>query len=135
MFSGSEKHDSEILDGCKLIDLMKDIEVKTGVPVGGQKLILNGKSLTSLDREKSLNELKFKDGSKVMVLGKKFDPQSDELYKAIVAIQEKSFSLAKKCAEVIYTFWIHNTLSPTYKDPLKDLGILSQRLESFGNQG
>lgn len=98
---GTDKHDAEIQDGCKLIDLMKDIELMTGVPVGGQKLILNGKSLTSLDREKSLDELRFKEGSKVMVLGKKFDPQSDELYKAIVAVQEKSFALAKKFAEVI----------------------------------
>ena len=82
------------------MDLMKEVEAKTGVPIDGQKIILNGKSMTSLDREKNLAELRFKDGCKVMVLGKKFDPQSDELYKKIVSVQENIFILAKKFAEV-----------------------------------
>ena len=98
--AGTDKLVAEMSESSKVLDLMKEVELRTGVPMSGQKLILNGKSLTSLDRDKTLAELHFKDGSKVMVLGKKFDPQSDELYKAIVAVQQKSIDLGKKLAEV-----------------------------------
>jgi len=98
--AGTDKLVAEMSESSKVLDLMKEVELRTGVPMSGQKLILNGKSLTSLDRDKTLAEIHFKDGSKVMVLGKKFDPQSDELYKAIVAVQQKSIDLGKKLAEV-----------------------------------
>ena len=79
---------------------MTIIEEKTGVPVEGQKLILNGKSLTSLQRDKSIEDLKFKDGAKVMVLGKRFDPETDLMFKEVEAVRAKSFAVAKRFAEV-----------------------------------
>lgn len=79
---------------------MTIIEEKTGVPIEGQKLILNGKSLTSLQREKSIEELKFKDGAKLMILGKKFDPETDQMFQEVEAVREKSFAIAKRFAEV-----------------------------------
>ena len=99
-FSGTEKHSVEVAESSTLLELMSVVEEKTGVPVEGQKLILSGKSLTSLDREKLLQDLRFKDGSKVMVLGKKFDPQSDEMFRQVEEVREKSFALAKRFAEV-----------------------------------
>ena len=46
-----------------------------------QKLILNGRALTSMDHGKSLKECGVINFSKVMVLGKRYDPEGDELYK------------------------------------------------------
>ncbi len=38
---------------------MSEIEKVTGVPVSGQKLILTGKTLTSLDHSKTLTDCKY----------------------------------------------------------------------------
>ena len=97
---GTEKHLAELPHSSSLVDLMSVVEEKTGVPIDGQKLILNGKSFTSLDRDKSLQDLRFKDGCKVMVLGKRFDPQTDEKHKEVEDVRTKSFAVAKRFAEV-----------------------------------
>ena len=72
IFVGTDKHSAEMTDSSTLMDLMKEVENKTGVPINGQKIIFNGKSMTSLDHEKNLSDLRFKDGCKVMILGKHF---------------------------------------------------------------
>lgn len=97
---GPEKHDVDLASSSTLSELMNVIEENIGVPVEGQKIILSGKSLTSLDREKSLTDLRFKDGSKVMILGKRFDPQSDEMYKKVEDVREKSFAVTKRIVEI-----------------------------------
>ena len=97
---GGEKHLAELPHSSSLVDLMSVVEEKTGVPVDGQKLILNGKSFTSMDRDKSLQELRFKNKCKVMVLGKRFDPQTDEKHKEVKDVRAKSFGISKRFAEV-----------------------------------
>ena len=81
--AGSAKHLVDIDDGSVLSDLMGHVELMTGVPTTGQKLVLNGKALTSLDHGKTLRECKVTNNCKIMVLGKRFDPQADQLYKQV----------------------------------------------------
>ena len=46
-------------------------EAATGIPVTGQKLILNGRTLTSMDHDKTLFDCRVTNGCKLMVLGKR----------------------------------------------------------------
>ena len=62
--------------------------------------ILNGKTITSLDHNKSLKECKVANYCKIMVLGKKYDPESDEMYAKVKEIESKSFDIDLKLAEV-----------------------------------
>jgi len=55
---GSEKHNCEISEVSLLEDLMLVVQEKVGVTVTGQKIILNGKSFTFVDKQKTLLELK-----------------------------------------------------------------------------
>ena len=57
---------------------MTEAEKLTGVPASSQKLIINGKALTSLDYNKPIGDCRIQDGTKVMVLGKKYDIEADK---------------------------------------------------------
>jgi hypothetical protein len=60
------------------------IEQLTGVPSTSQKLIHKGKSLQP--PELLLSDFGVKNGSTVMVLGKKFDPESEAVYQEITKL-------------------------------------------------
>ena len=63
---------------------MKQVEEITEIPFSGQKLICQAKTLTSNDPYKtSLASCNLITGSKVMVLGRKNDPEKDESYQKI----------------------------------------------------
>lgn len=98
--SGSNRHVVDIDDNAQLSDLMGHVELMTGVPTSGQKLVLNGKALTSLDPAKTLKECRVTNNCKVMVLGKRFDPQGDEIYKKVQEIEQKSVEVDGRLAEV-----------------------------------
>ncbi len=65
----------------------------------GQKLILNGRTLTSLDHSKTLFECRVGNNSKVMVLGKRYDPQADEVFKQVAEVERRSLEVSKRLAE------------------------------------
>jgi len=82
----------------ELSDKVADL---SGVPVSGQKLIFCGKQL-SKDPSSPLAEAGIVPGAgnKVMVLGKKFDPMSDENYKQLITTENKAISLEQRVAEI-----------------------------------
>ena len=80
---------------------MNSISDLTGVPIKSQKLICQGRNLTSNNIEvDTLNDLGVFQGSKVMVLGRKEDPEADEAFKKITDIEKKSFDISQKFAEI-----------------------------------
>lgn len=97
---GSARFPVSISEGATLSELMERAVEITGVPSARQKLILNGRALTSLDHGKSLTECGVTNFSKVMVLGKRYDPEGDDLYKQIEEVEKKSIEIDAKLAEV-----------------------------------
>jgi len=87
---GNSKYELATRTDVTLVDLMVQIEELSGVPVSGQKLIVNGRSLTSLDQSKSLSDCRISPGCKVMLLGKKHDPTKDQLYQSLMEIEQKT---------------------------------------------
>ena len=79
---------------------MVQVAEMTGVPVQGQKLIVNGRALTSLDKEKGLSDCRISPGCKVMLLGKKHDPSQDALYQQVLSIQKKESADYNKLSQV-----------------------------------
>ena len=102
-FSGRNKHIVEVPLDSQLSVLMSKVEEITGIPSAGQKLICQAKTLTVNNPElTTLKDLNLVNGSKVMVLGRKFDPEQDESYKQILAIEKRTLDIMQKFAEVIY---------------------------------
>jgi len=101
---GSTKYDITTKTDTTLLNLMGQIEELSGVPVGGQKLIVNGRSLTSMDHEKSLSDCRISPGCKVMLLGKRHDPASDQLYQKLVGVEEKTNEEHKKLIQIAKEF-------------------------------
>ena len=83
-----------------LSDVMQEAEKLTGVPACSQKLIINGKALTSLDHDKVMTDCRIQDGTKVMVLGKKYDVDSDKMYQEILKVEQNIIQTQKKLSEV-----------------------------------
>ena len=80
---------------------MKQVEEITEIPFSGQKLICQAKTLTSNDPYKtSLASCNLITGSKVMVLGRKNDPEKDESYQKIVAIEKNIMDMAQKFVDI-----------------------------------
>lgn len=101
---GSNKHDISTHTDATLDDLMGQVAEVTGVPVPGQKLIVNGRALTCMDKDKRISDCRISPGCKVMLLGKKHDPAQDETYQKVLAIQKKTIldytTLLKVCNEL-----------------------------------
>ena len=80
---------------------METVSELYSVPSKFQKLICQGRNLTTGNIETdTLQDLKVTSGSKVMVLGRKEDPESDEVMKKIVDIEKKSFEVYHKFTEI-----------------------------------
>ena len=79
-----------------LCDLLSMIEELTHVPVNGQKLIVNGKALTSSDHDKKISDCRISPASKVMLLGRRYDANSDEVYQKVLEVEQKSLEVAKR---------------------------------------
>ena len=75
----------------------------TKIPASTQKLIINGKALTSLDDNKIIADCRIQDGTKVMVLGKKYDIEADAMYQKIMKVEENIIAIQKKLSEVCYS--------------------------------
>ena len=91
---------------------MEEAEKLTKIPASSQKLIVNGKALTTLDHTKIITDCRIQDGTKVMVLGKKYDIDTDVMYQKIVKVEENIVGIQKKLSEVcilILFILFHNT--------------------------
>ncbi|CAH1240370.1 BAG family molecular chaperone regulator 1-like [Branchiostoma lanceolatum] len=66
----------------------------TGVPVQNQRLIYKGKSLK--DPEKTLQEMGLKDGAKVMMIGKKHNPEEEAELKSLEEVDKAQEAVEKK---------------------------------------
>ncbi|XP_784685.2 BAG family molecular chaperone regulator 1 isoform X1 [Strongylocentrotus purpuratus] len=91
---GPDKHCVSLPGAATVGDLSLKLEELTAVPVGGQKIINRGKTL--MNHDLNVTEAGIRNGSKLMLIGKKFNPEEDENYKQIVEAKKKIDSLAKK---------------------------------------
>ena len=98
---GRTKHMVEINPMLPLRSLMVKVEELTGIPQSGQKLICQGQTLTSQDPDSTYLHLhKLMNGSKVMVLGRKVNPENDVAYQKIVDIEKRTLDITQKFIEV-----------------------------------
>ncbi|XP_072172166.1 BAG family molecular chaperone regulator 1-like [Diadema setosum] len=95
---GPDKYNVELPLTTVVRQLSQRLEELTGVPTGGQKLIHRGKHLQ--DPEQTLNAAGLKQGSKLMLIGKKTNPEEDENYKAIVEVEKKSEAVTERQTEI-----------------------------------
>ena len=98
--SGTQKYNASLSASSLLSEVMTEAEKLTGVPASSQKLIINGKALTSLDYKKLIGDCRIQDGTKVMVLGKKYDIEADKMYQDVVKVEQKIADTQKKMTEV-----------------------------------
>lgn len=92
-------YDLEFAEDATIQNLGEKILELTGVPISGQKLICSGRQLTK-DMAVTLAEAGLKTGSKVMILGKKYDPEQEEAYKEILELEKKCKNVERKMLEV-----------------------------------
>ena len=89
IITGRNKHHISICARSTLAELMEKVEELTEIPASGQKLICQAKTLTANDPHKTtLATCNLINGSKVMVLGRKVDPENDPSYQKIKAIEK-----------------------------------------------
>jgi len=100
LIHGKNKHQISISATASLADLMTQVEECTGVPQSGQKLIHQAKTLTAFPGSTTLVNCNLINGSKVMVLGRKNDPEKDESYQRIVVIDKKVMETAQRFLEL-----------------------------------
>jgi len=92
-------YDLEFAEDATIQNLGEKILELTGVPISGQKLICSGRQLTK-DMAVTLAEAGLKTGSKVMILGKKYDPEQEESYKEILELEKRCKNVERKMLEV-----------------------------------
>lgn len=84
-------------EGPTVEDLANLTAELTEVPRGSQRLIFKGQSLTEFSQP--LKSFGVKKGSRIMLIGKKFDPLNDENMKAILAAEKKVDDIEKRLTE------------------------------------
>ena len=99
-FSGTNKFNVSLPASASIANVKEEAEKFTKIPASSQKLIINGKALTTLDDNRIITDCRIQDGTKVMVLGKKYDIEADVMYQKIIKIEENIISIQKKLSEV-----------------------------------
>ncbi|XP_022613620.1 BAG family molecular chaperone regulator 1 isoform X2 [Seriola dumerili] len=84
--------------GPTVKDLSDALTQATGVPAASQKLIFKGKSLK--DMEESLSSYGIKEGSKLMMIGKRNSPEEEAELKKLKDIEKSVEQMAKKLEKV-----------------------------------
>eukprot|EP00090_Calanus_glacialis_P004706 TRINITY_DN13542_c0_g1_i1.p1 TRINITY_DN13542_c0_g1~~TRINITY_DN13542_c0_g1_i1.p1 ORF type:complete len:115 (+),score=41.86 TRINITY_DN13542_c0_g1_i1:45-389(+) len=92
-------YDLKFAEEATMQDLGEKILELTGVPISGQKLICSGKQLPK-DLKVTLKEAGLKTGSKLMILGKRYDPEQEEAYREILELEKKCKSIENRMEEV-----------------------------------
>lgn len=112
----NEKHDLQVTpqEGCSepvVQDLAQVVEEATGVPLPFQKLIFKGKSLKEMDQP--LSELGIQNGCRVMLIGKKNNPEEEaelkklkDLEKSVEKIADQLEGLSKELAGIQQGFLV-----------------------------
>ncbi|ELT97930.1 hypothetical protein CAPTEDRAFT_198450 [Capitella teleta] len=85
-------------DTLQVQHLAQEVERLTQVPVKGQKLIHKGKSLT--DQTKEVSSLGLQNGSKIMVIGKRFDIEEDEMMMRMRVIEKDVNTQSNKLTQI-----------------------------------
>ena len=98
--SGTNKFNVSLPASASIANVKEEAEKFTKIPASSQKLIINGKALTSLDDNKIITDCRIQDGTKIMVLGKKYDIEADVMYQKIIKVEENIISIQKKLSEV-----------------------------------
>ncbi|XP_076056462.1 BAG family molecular chaperone regulator 1-like isoform X2 [Oratosquilla oratoria] len=96
---GSERHQVAVRQSMTVRDLSKIIEDRLSVLQSGQKIIHRGKTLTCLDD--TLGSCRIYPDDKVLVLGRKFDPESDEMFQAVAKVDASVNNAEKKFVEIV----------------------------------
>ena len=96
---GKDTHDLDIDEACTLGALCARLENVTGVPSHLQKIVFKGKSVHAPtpgdDDPKLADALKgFRDGCKLMLLGRKLDPDRE----ALMEVRASEPIVPKRCA-------------------------------------
>jgi len=97
---GTNKYNVSLPASAIIANVKEEAEKLTKIPAQGQKLIINGKALTTLDDTKIITDCRIQDGTKVMVLGKKYDIDADVMYQKIIKVEENIVNIQKKLVEV-----------------------------------
>ena len=96
-------HEVRLVPEATIATLSDELQRLTGIPVSGQKLICCGKKLPTEQPDLGLVEgCGFRPGvgTKLMLLGKKYDPEGETCYKDIIAVETKAANLELKINEV-----------------------------------
>jgi BCL2-associated athanogene 1 len=96
-------HDLAVEESTSLGELARRLAELTGVPVAGQRLILSGRQLNGAPGwlEQDVVEAGVKNGSKIMLLGKKYDPEQEAGYKAVKEVEHRSGAVEMKIAKIV----------------------------------
>ncbi|XP_063609523.1 BAG family molecular chaperone regulator 1-like isoform X1 [Penaeus indicus] len=96
---GSSKYEVVVWGAMTLADLASKIEAVTHISQASQKIIFKGKNL--VDPGVTLASYGIGPGAKVMVLGKKFDPEDDASYQAVAQIDNSCSAVEKKLNDLL----------------------------------
>lgn len=89
----------EVSNGMTLLQLSQKIETILNIQESSQKIIFKGRQLTDINT--NLISYGIKEGAKVMVLGKQMNPEEDEMYQAVMKIEQSCSSVELSQSGVI----------------------------------
>lgn len=124
---GKETHAITVPTNGTMIELFEAIEISTGVPRSNQKVIHKGKSYNSNDNAAKISSTSLKNGEKVKVLGKKSDPQTDELLAALSKENATTDTIEDELDDLEESF------ATTTQGHLPD-DLVPEAVEKFGKQ-
>ena len=90
---GAKRHEITINEDSNVKDLMRSVAATTQIKEINQKLIHKGVTLTK-EPEKFLSEFGIKNGSKVMVIGKRYDSEEEAALKTFQVIEKDVFKIS-----------------------------------------
>ncbi|XP_069177084.1 BAG family molecular chaperone regulator 1 isoform X2 [Procambarus clarkii] len=96
---GPNKHEILVWGAMTLGELANKIDEVTRIPHSNQKIIFKGRNLA--DHDITLATYGISSGTKVMVLGKKFDPEEDANFQAVVQIDHSCTRVERTLFDII----------------------------------
>ncbi|KAK8748928.1 hypothetical protein OTU49_015601 [Cherax quadricarinatus] len=96
---GPNKHEILVWGAMTLGELTHKIEEVTHIPHCNQKIIFKGRNLTEYNV--ALATYGISSGAKIMVLGKRFDPEDDANYQAVVQIDHSCTRVERTLFDII----------------------------------
>ncbi|XP_023326223.1 BAG family molecular chaperone regulator 1 isoform X1 [Eurytemora carolleeae] len=81
-------------------ELFTKLNSETGVPIKSMRIIFNGKQI-SKDSTQTISQSGICSGSKIMLLGKKYDPAQEPSYKDILNLETKALLVETKYIKLL----------------------------------